>query len=91
MSSELQSATVMVGPQGRVVIPAELRRAWKLEPGEVLVARLEDDVLVLERPAQILERIRDRFAQARGESNPVDELIVERRREAEREDREAAR
>jgi AbrB family looped-hinge helix DNA binding protein len=87
MSNELQGVTIHVGPQGRVVIPAEIRRAWNLETGDVLVARLGDDVLVLERPAQVVERIRQRFAHLRGRPSLVDELIADRRREAERENR----
>jgi AbrB family looped-hinge helix DNA binding protein len=38
-----------VGAQGRVVIPAALRKALNLKPGERLVARRVGESLVLER------------------------------------------
>jgi AbrB family looped-hinge helix DNA binding protein len=76
---------VTVGPQGRVVVPAPLRRRLGIEPGDVLVARAEDDRLVLERRAAILERIRRRLAVVPADVSMVDELIAERRAEAERE------
>lgn len=80
------SARIRVGQQGRVVIPAELRQALAIQPGDVLVARSEQDKLVLERPRAVLERIRERFRAAvpRGISL-ADELIAERREEARRE------
>jgi AbrB family looped-hinge helix DNA binding protein len=40
---------VQVGAQGRLVIPAALRKALYLKPGDRLVARQEGDRLVLER------------------------------------------
>lgn len=83
------SATVRVGSQGRIVIPAELRNAMGIEPGEVLVARVEGRTLVLESRAESIERIRKRFAHLRGGPSVVDELIAERRREAAREDAES--
>jgi AbrB family looped-hinge helix DNA binding protein len=83
------SATVRVGPQGRLVIPAELRAALGIEPGDTLVARAEDGQLVLERRAQVLGRLR---AELRGRraGSAVDELIAERREEARREEAERA-
>ena len=79
---------VTVGPQGRLVVPAPLRRRLGIEVGDVLVARAEEDRLVLERRQAILRRIRSRFAQVPGEVSLVDELIAERREEAKRERRE---
>lgn len=73
---------MQVGPQGRVVIPAALRKAWQVRPGETLLARLEDDRLILEKPAQIAARVKGRFAALDGHPSLAEELIVERRREA---------
>jgi len=81
-------AQVRVGPQGRVVIPAALRRELKLEPGDVLIARAEDDRLVLETRDAILERWRRRFAHIPSDVSLADELIAERREEARREEEE---
>lgn len=82
MSRNEESSHVVVGRQGRVVIPAELRRRLGVEPGQTLVAREEDGRLVLERPANVLARLRRRFAEAAPDTSLADELIAERRREA---------
>jgi bifunctional DNA-binding transcriptional regulator/antitoxin component of YhaV-PrlF toxin-antitoxin module len=69
-----------------VVIPAELRRSLKLQPGETLMAHVEADRLVLERREQILERLRGELRGLAPEgASMVDELIAERRTEAKRE------
>lgn len=73
---------VQVGPQGRVVIPAVLRQAWQIQPGETLMARLEDDRLILEKPERIKARAKGRFAALAGQVSLADELIAERHREA---------
>lgn len=76
--------TLEVGPQGRVVIPAAIRKALGIEAGASLVATVVDGKLVLETPTQLLNQFFSRFAQARmkpGES-VVDELIAERRSDA---------
>jgi AbrB family looped-hinge helix DNA binding protein len=76
---------VTVGPQGRVVVPAALRRRLGLRPGDVLVARAEEDRLVLERREAILARLQRAFAHIPADVSLADELIAQRRREAERE------
>ena len=79
-------ADVRVGPQGRVVIPARMRDALHLSPGEVLVARVDGDRLVLERREAVLARLRAAFRSAVPPATSlVDELIAERRDEAARE------
>jgi bifunctional DNA-binding transcriptional regulator/antitoxin component of YhaV-PrlF toxin-antitoxin module len=85
MSKQLHGIEVQVGPQGRVVIPASLRRAWPIKSGQVLIARLEGDRLVFEKPAQVLQRVKGRFTALRGQPSLADELIAERRAEARRE------
>jgi AbrB family looped-hinge helix DNA binding protein len=79
-----------VGPQGRVVIPAALRRALGLKPGAVLLGRVEDGQLILEGRDAVLRRLQARFASAvpRGVSL-ADELVAERRDAARRESEEA--
>jgi AbrB family looped-hinge helix DNA binding protein len=76
---------VQVGPQGRLVIPAALRKALDLKPGDRLVARQEGDALVLERREAIEKRLQDRFRHIPKEVSLVDELIAERRAEAAKE------
>jgi AbrB family looped-hinge helix DNA binding protein len=76
---------VTVGPQGRLVVPAALRRRLGLQPGDVLVATADEDRLVLERRDAILARLQGRFAHIPPDVSLADELIAQRRREAERE------
>ena len=90
MSTNIVTVKVNVGPQGRVVIPAEMRRAWNLEPGETLIGRLENDRVTLERPEQALERVLARYAHLVGGPSMADELIAERRLAAQREADEMA-
>lgn len=75
-----------MGPQGRIVIPAQFRAALDICPGQILIARVEDGHLVLEKREQILARIRSWFAQVPGDVSLADELIAERREEARKED-----
>lgn len=70
MSESSASAEVSLGRQGRLVIPAPLRRSLGL---------------VLEKPEQIKHRLKARFAQVPLERRLVDELIAERREESRRE------
>lgn len=85
MVESREQTEVRVGPQGRVVIPAEIRRILGLEPGATLIARIEDGRLVLEKRENILARLRSRFAQIPPEVSLADELIAERRESARRE------
>lgn len=80
-----QSIKVTVGPQGRLVVPATLRRQLGIEAGDVLIASAQQDRLVLERRDTILSRVRQRLAVVPADVNMVDELIAERREEAKRE------
>ena len=60
MSESSASVEVSLGRQGRLVIPAPLRRSLGLEEGDRLVARQEADRLVLEKPEQIKQRLKAR-------------------------------
>ncbi|MBA2427198.1 MAG: AbrB/MazE/SpoVT family DNA-binding domain-containing protein [Actinobacteria bacterium] len=75
---------VQIGPQGRIVIPAELRRVLNLQPGEVVLARVEGDRLVLERRQEVLRRLKSRFDEVSGDISLAQELIADRRVEARR-------
>jgi bifunctional DNA-binding transcriptional regulator/antitoxin component of YhaV-PrlF toxin-antitoxin module len=79
---------VSVGPDGRVTIPASLRRAAGVEPGRRLVAYQEDGRVVLEEWGHLLRRVQSRVAaQTAGHAgSAAAELIAERRAEATRED-----
>jgi AbrB family looped-hinge helix DNA binding protein len=86
MARRSKAIPLRVGPQGRVVIPAELRRELGIEPGETLMVHVESDQLVIERREQILKRLRrELHGTATDGASVVDELISERRGEARRE------
>jgi AbrB family looped-hinge helix DNA binding protein len=76
---------VTVGPQGRLVLPAPVRRQLDIKPGDVLVVWAEEDRLVLESRDAILARIRRRLSVVPPQISLVDELIAERRKETEKE------
>ena len=75
-------STVRFGPDGRVLVPVELRRALGVTPGEPLVARVLDRQLVIERREDALRRVQGRFANAQVGVSLADELLADRRREA---------
>ena len=85
MMNESTRAEVYVGRQGRIVIPAHMRRELNIQPGERLIARIEDGRLVLEKREQIIARIQKEFDKIPPEVSLVDELIAERRAEAKKE------
>lgn len=74
-------ATLFLGQQGRVVIPAEVRAALGLEVGDELRLHVEDERLVLERPDRAARQLRG-MARAAGPRSFVEELLAERRAEA---------
>jgi len=76
---DLVDATIVLGKQGRLVIPADLRTALGLKPGDHLRVRLDGNHMVLERQEDAVRELR-----ALGDSVPrsrslVDELLAERR------------
>ena len=77
--------TVRIKPDGRVLIPASLRAELAAEPDEALVARVEDGRLILERRANAISRLQERFAGVGPGVSLVDELLADRRAEVERE------
>jgi AbrB family looped-hinge helix DNA binding protein len=85
MKNALASNAVAVGPQGRLVIPSEIRRQLGISPGDILVAVVEDQRLVLEKRDAVLQRLRRRFAHIPAGVSLADEVIAERRAESRRE------
>lgn len=79
------SQEVEVGRQGRLVIPAAIRKTLGIQEGTHLVARVEGDRLILESRQAILERLRGSLAGVEPGTSWVEELLAERRAEAKRE------
>ena len=80
------SNEIQLGPQGRLVVPAALRRQLGIEPGERLLIRVKDGALILEPRAVVVRRLRDRFRKVGRAISLADALIAERRVEAAREE-----
>ena len=40
-----------VGPKGQIVIPSAMRKALKIEPGSKVLLRLDDDQVIVKKPA----------------------------------------
>ena len=76
-----------VADGGRLVIPAEYRRALRLQPGDEVIMRIEKGELRILTRAEAVKRaqalVRSRIAEGR---SLVDELSKERRAEDEEQD-----
>ncbi|NJK29672.1 MAG: AbrB/MazE/SpoVT family DNA-binding domain-containing protein [Acaryochloris sp. RU_4_1] len=72
-------AITKVNQQGRIVIPIQLRQQLELVPGSKLIARLEGNRIILEKPDDVFQRLRSTF---NSPESLVEELIAERRIEA---------
>jgi antitoxin PrlF len=78
----LLQGEIRVGEQGRIVIPADIRREMAIDIGSTLVARIENDKLILEKREAVLKRLQSRFKKIPKGISLADELIIERRAEA---------
>jgi AbrB family looped-hinge helix DNA binding protein len=76
------TSVVSVGPKGRVVIPAEIRRELDIREGSELVALVEGEAVVLVPRSAIKSRLRSIFAGV--EASMREELIGQRRADASR-------
>ncbi len=77
---------VTVGPQGRVVIPAPVRRRLGISPGDELALTVDGHRLVLEPRAVAAARARGMFKHLATGTSVVDELLADRREEARRQE-----
>ena len=75
----LMDATLVLGQQGRVVIPAEIRSALGLAPGDRLHLRLVGRRVVMERQQDAVAELRGLASEVPDERSLVDELLAERR------------
>lgn len=90
-SKSATSATVRLGPGGRVVIPAEMREAMGVKQGDAMLATLNNahelTLVTFDARVRELQAITRKY-HPEGVSL-ADELIAERRAEAAREDEES--
>jgi bifunctional DNA-binding transcriptional regulator/antitoxin component of YhaV-PrlF toxin-antitoxin module len=84
IQSSMESAHVTMGANGRLVIPARLRAALKMERGGALVASVENGAIRLEPLAEVIRRVQANVRRYVPEgSDLAAELSEDRRREAE--------
>jgi AbrB family looped-hinge helix DNA binding protein len=79
-----------IGEAGRIVIPAEMRAAMMVKPGDTVTAQVVDGEFRILSPKMALKRVQSVARQLKRPGvSAVDELIAERRAEARRETEEA--
>ena len=73
------NATLVLGQQGRLVIPADVRSALGLAPGDRLHLRLDGHSLVLERQQDAAAQLRGLASAVPNTRSLVEELLEDRR------------
>jgi AbrB family looped-hinge helix DNA binding protein len=90
-----KSVSSKINQNGRIVIPAALRRQMGIKAGESVLMEVEDGVLRMESHRARIRRIQEEFRKhipiKPGEMLMSDQLIAERREEARREMEETDR
>jgi bifunctional DNA-binding transcriptional regulator/antitoxin component of YhaV-PrlF toxin-antitoxin module len=82
----MERFTVAVDGSGRILLPAKLRKQLKLKKGTELIARVNEEQLVLQTRLQALRDAQAYFSKFRPAGRLwSEELIKERRKEARRE------
>ena len=75
-------ATLVLGQQGRLVIPAEIRAALGLAPGDHLHLHVAGARLVLQREQDAVDELRALAKDVPESRSFVEELLAERRLDA---------
>lgn len=80
----MQEVSVALGQNGRVVIPANIRKQMNLQQGQRLRLMLDGDQLILKKTTDIISKLQNRFSSV--PESLANELIAERRQEAKQEE-----
>ena len=92
--ASVRHTRLKIDSAGRIVIPAEMRAAMMVKPGDMVTAEVVNGEFRLVSPEVALKQVRA-FARKWKVEHPgesvVDELIADRREEARREDERYAR
>lgn len=84
--TEETNVTTRINDNGRIVIPAGVRKSMGLKPGDVVVMTLENGILRIEPHEAKIRRIQEDFRRfAKPGILASDELIADRREEARQE------
>ena len=82
----MASIKTKIGEGGRVVVPAKYRKARDLKPGDDVILVLEDGEVRITTLPRVIQRAQEMVRRHNPEGRSlVDELIQERRDEADRE------
>ena len=85
----METLSVKVEKSGRILIPAAVRRQFGLKEGTEMILRVDEDGIRLGTREQALDRVYARLRHYIPEGRILsEELIQERRAEAERENQE---
>ena len=76
---------VKMGDRGRLIVPRDIRRRLELAPGDRLLLSEEGDELRLRPLAGRVAALRGAYADLAPERDLAEQLIADRRTEAERE------
>lgn len=79
----MKEASLKLGEGGRIVIPAEYRKELGIDVGDELILHMDKGRMVLFTRKQAIQYVQEQMAQYRSGDCPAsDELIAERRKEA---------
>ena len=84
--TEQNIVTTTLNDNGRIVIPAEIRKQMGIKPGDTLFLAIEGDVLKIESQRNRIRRVQESLRHLIPPDRVLsDELIAERREEARQE------
>ncbi len=82
----MKDVSVKLGEGGRVVIPAEYRKALGIDIGDELILHMDKGAIVLFTRKQAIQYVQEQMAQYTVKERQLsEEIIAERRKEAEEE------